>query len=191
VTRTRFHAIFCLLLAVAMPVRAAEPVHTVPQLDLSRYAGLWHEIARLPSHFQRDCASYVTAQYTLRQDDLIGVRNTCRDADGDLLQAQGVARTVAGAPGRLQVRFAPDWLAWLPLVWADYWVIALDPGYQWAMVGTPDRDYLWILSRTPGMDRVRYDDLSARARAMGFAPEDLILTAPLYRSEPGKPTPAP
>ena len=191
VARIRFAAVVVVLLVAAIPVRSAEPLQPVPQLDLSRYAGLWHEIAHLPAPFQRDCASDITVQYTLRPDELVGVRNTCRDADGELLQAQGVARPVAGSPGRLQVRFAPDWLAWLPLVWADYLVLALDPGYQWAMVGTPDRDYLWILSRSPGMDRVRYEDLTARARAMGFAAEDLVVAAPVYGPAPAEPEPAP
>jgi apolipoprotein D and lipocalin family protein len=77
------------------------------------------------------------------------------------------------------VRFAPDWLSWLPWVWADYWVIALDPGYQWAVVGEPDRDYLWILSREPSMDRAQFEQLKARAEAMGYDLSPLIVAAPL------------
>lgn len=169
-----------LVLMLAMPAAlTAEPVRSVPQLDLSRYAGLWHEIAHLPSFFQRDCVDEITAQYTLREDELIGVRNACRNQDGSLETTEGVARAVDGHPGRLQVRFAPDWLRWLPLVWADYWVIALDPGYQWAMVGTPDRDYLWILSRSPTMPRPLFERLTAQAAAMGYPTGQLVVAASL------------
>jgi hypothetical protein len=61
---------------------------------------------------------------------------------------------VAGQPGagRLEVRFAPAWLSWLPMVWGDYWILKLDRDYQVALVGTPDREYLWVLSRAPRLD---------------------------------------
>jgi len=157
---------------------AAEPVTSVAQLDISRYAGQWHEIAHLPVSFQKDCIGDITARYTLRQDGMVGVRNACRTADG-LDEAEGVARKVPGHPGRLEVRFAPDWLGWLPFVWADYWVIDLDPGYEWAMVGEPRRKYLWILAREPHMERALFERLKARAEAMGYALDPLIVAAPL------------
>lgn len=78
---------------------AQQPVRAVPALDISRYAGQWHEIAHLPVSFQKKCRSDITASYTLRDDGLIGVRNGCRVADGSLTQADGVARPVAGHPG--------------------------------------------------------------------------------------------
>ena len=55
----------------------------------------------------------------------------------------------------------------MPLVWADYWVLALDPDYQWALVGEPGRKYLWILSRLPEMERGRFEQLKATAESMG------------------------
>ena len=75
------------------------------------------------------------------------------------------------------MRFAPRWLSWLPMVWGDYWVIALDPDYQWAMVGTPGRDYLWILSRAPQLEAQTYAELVERARRMGYPVEKLRRTA--------------
>ena len=161
------------------PAVAAEPVASVPQMDLSRYAGQWYEIAHLPVSFQRQCAGDITATYALRADGRIGVRNACRTHEGKPAVAEGVARTVDGHPGRLQVRFVPDWLAWVPLVWADYWVIALDPDYQWAMVGDPGRDYLWILSREPSMDGELFARLKAGAEAMGYDLAPLVVAAPL------------
>ena len=165
--------------AGASAVQAAEPVASVPQLDLSRYAGQWHEIAHLPMFFQRQCVGDITARYSLDGPGKIGVLNACRTKDGNMDQSTGVARPVEGHPGRLQVRFAPDWLSWLPMVWADYWVIALDPEYQWAMVGEPDRKYLWILSREPTMYRAQFEQLKAKAEAMGYDLKPLVMAAPL------------
>lgn len=171
--------IFTLLLTIALPVSAANPVQSVPQLDISRYAGEWHEIAHLPMFFQRKCVGDITARYTLDDDGEIGVRNACRTRGGAIDVAEGTARLVKGHPGQLQVRFAPDVLDWLPLVWADYWVIDLDPNYQWAVVGEPDREYLWILSRTPMMERALLDQIKARAEAMGYDLKPLVVVAPV------------
>ena len=116
----------CLVLALpARPAMAAAPVTSVPAMDLSRYAGNWYEIAHLPVSFQRKCVADITASYALRADGTISVRNACLARDGSQAVAEGVARTVEGHPGRLEVRFVPGWLSWVPLVWADYWVIAL------------------------------------------------------------------
>nr|WP_298130369.1 lipocalin family protein [uncultured Pseudoxanthomonas sp.] len=167
------------LSAGALVAHAAEPVTSVPQLDISRYAGQWHEIAHLPMFFQRQCVGDITARYSLDGPGKIGVLNACRTKDGSLDQSEGVARPVEGHPGRLEVRFAPDWLSWAPMVWADYWVIALDPDYQWAMVGEPGRDYLWILSREPTMDRALFEQLKAKAEAMGYDLAPLVMAAPL------------
>ncbi len=164
--------------ALSLPAAAAE-VTSVETLDIIRYAGEWHEIARLPMFFQRKCVGDVTAQYTLRDDGLVGVRNSCRNEDDETDVVDGVARRDPDHDGRLEVRFAPDWLSWLPLTWADYWVIALDPDYQWAIVGEPGREYLWILSRTPDMPRAQLDELKTRATAMGYELDELIVSAPL------------
>ncbi len=167
-----------LLLAAALPCIAAEPVRAVTDMDIDRYAGQWHEIAHLPVSFQKKCVGDITATYSLRDDGRISVLNRCRLDDGSYVQAEGVARAVQGEPGKLQVRFAPDWLSWLPLVWADYWVIALDPEYQWAMVGEPDRRYLWILSRTPDMPDSQLQALKAHAQAMGYDLAPLRIMTP-------------
>ncbi|MBN6148875.1 lipocalin family protein [Xanthomonas sp. AmX2] len=168
-----------LLACLALPVHAAQPVTSVADLDIGRYAGQWHEIAHLPVSFQKKCVGDITAAYTLRDDGQIGVRNACRTGNGQIQVAQGVARAVPGHPGRLQVRFVPDWLAWAPLVWADYWVIALDPDYQWALIGEPERKYLWVLSRSPRMDRVLFEQIKNKARAMGYDLDPLLVAAPL------------
>lgn len=170
---------FGLLLGASAVSHAAGPVRAVDALDMDRYAGQWHEIAHLPVSFQKKCVGEITATYSLRSDGRISVLNRCRIQDGSSLQAEGVARPINGQPGQLQVRFAPDWLSWVPLVWADYWVIALDPEYQWAMVGEPDRKYLWILSRSPSMPRAQLEALKKQAEAMGYDLAPLRVMAPI------------
>ena len=91
----------------------------------------------------------------------------------------GVARPVPGQPGALKVRFAPAWLGWVPGIWADYWVIELDPDYRWAVVGGPSKKYLWILSRTPAMDRAAFEAIRARAAELGYPVDKLVMMGSL------------
>ena len=162
--------------AASAPALANQPVSS---LDLQRYAGTWHEIAHLPMFFQRKCVDTITATYTVNADGTIGVRNACRTKSGDMDESTGVARPVEGLDGALQVRFAPEWLSWVPMVWADYWVIDLDPDYQWAVVGGPSKKYLWILSRRPAMDQALFVRLKEDARRRGYPVDDLVMAAPL------------
>ena len=169
------------LMVSMLPVSAAklsnEPVRT---LDVARYTGQWHEIGHLPMFFQRNCKDTVTATYTPNPDGTIGVHNACRNKDGSMDASDGLAKKVDGQPGALKVRFAPAWLSWLPLVWADYWVVDLDPDYQWAVVGGPSRKYLWILSRRPAMQRELFQKIRDRAQQRGYPVEKLVMAATLY-----------
>jgi len=150
----------------------------VRNLDPSKYAGRWFEIARLPNRFQNKCASDVTAEYQLRPEGGFVVINRCRNAAGETTDASGVARSVGDAPTSvLQVRFAPAFLSVLPFVWGDYQVIALDDGHTYSLVGTPDRKYLWILSRQAQMAPGQYEQLTELARKQGFAVERLERTS--------------
>jgi apolipoprotein D and lipocalin family protein len=72
------------------------------------------------------------------------------------------------APAKLQVRFAPQWLSFLPWVWGDYWIIDLDDRYELVAVSEPRREYLWILSRTPTVPPERYNALLSRLALQGF-----------------------
>lgn len=170
---------FTAAMIAATPAGAAVSNVPVASLDLQHYAGQWHEIARLPMFFQRKCIDHITATYTAKPDGTIAVHNACRTKNGKMDASDGVARRVPGQPGALKVRFAPRILTWLPRVWADYWVVELDPDYQWAVVGGPSRKYLWILSRSPSMDATRFDQLRARARERGYPVDKLVMAAPL------------
>ena len=173
---TRILAIAAFAVVLATPAaRAAAPLPTVPALDLDRYVGVWHEIARYPNRFQESCAGDVTATYTRNDDGTIGVVNACRKADGESMRAQGVARMVA-PPATLAVRFAPAWLAWLPLVWGDYWVIDLAADYRYAVVGEPSREYMWVLARDPRLADADWQRIVARLPALGYDPARLVRT---------------
>lgn len=153
---------------------------TVPNVDLQKYSGVWYEIARLPNKFQKDCASDVTADYTLQQDGKIKVVNRYReDGKPKPKEAEGVARVAEEGKGSnsiLEVRFAPAILSFLDSVWGDYRIIALDDKYRYAMVGSNDRKYLWILSRTRTLDDVVYKRLVAAAVEQGFSVDQMIRT---------------
>lgn len=170
-------------LGVLVSAQATEPppVRPIARLDLPRYLGTWHEWAKFPNRFQRDCARGTQAIYSALPGGRVRVLNSCQRADGSLLEVQGVAQrdtegaagggAVGGAEGegaRLRVRFAPDWLDWLAWVWAPYWVVDLDPHYQLAAVSEPGRNYLWVLSRNPEFDPEAYAALLARLSAQGF-----------------------
>lgn len=148
---------------------AQTPLAAIPALDVARYMGTWHEVARYPNMFQRRCAADTSARYTLLPNGRVEVLNRCRTTEGDMIEALGEARQVGAADSpQLQVRFAPAWLSWLPLVWANYWVIDLDAEYRLVAVSEPGRDYLWVLSRTPQVEPAAYDALLARLAAQGF-----------------------
>jgi len=153
------YAITLLLLLTAGQVVAELPaLQTVPKVDLNRYLGTWYEIATIPQRFQKGCTG-VTATYSLRPDGKIDVLNQCyKDSlNGKHKQVHGKAWVVdKETNAKLKVQF------FWPFSGA-YWVIELDSvGYQYAVVGHPNRNYLWILCRTPKMDEGLYGDLLRR-----------------------------
>lgn len=154
----------CVFSGAALLLSAKEAdLPVVPGVDLNRYQGKWFEIARLPTSFQRKCAGDVTATYTLQPDGKVGVLNTCKKRDGKLTEAKGTARLQdkKGSTAKLRVTFFWPFSG-------EYWIIDLDSEYTWAMVGTPNREYLWILSRTPELPAKTYNRLLARAKFLGF-----------------------
>jgi apolipoprotein D and lipocalin family protein len=161
----------------ALAKDGARPLVTIPSLDVQRYLGTWYEIARFPNRFQKQCASDTTATYSLRDDGRVRVLNRCRRADGGEEMAEGVARQVGGATSsKLEVRFAPAILSFIPQVWGDYWVVDLDDRYQLSAVSAPGRDYLWILARTPRVDPAAYEALLARLQGLGLDTAKLVAT---------------
>ena len=140
----------------------------VPHVDLEKYLGKWYEIAHLPAKFQEGCDE-TTATYTLLKDGNVSVLNTCKKND-KVKTAKGKAKVVDEATGaKLKVTF------FWPF-YGDYWVIKLGMDYEYAVVGTPNLKYLWILSRTPRIDNKLFSELKEFAKAKGFDTNKLIIT---------------
>ena len=149
--------------------QALPAVTTIASLDVPRYMGTWYEIAKFPNRFQAKCVANTRAQYLAQTDGSVQVLNSCTTADGSTIDALGKAIQVGAMTSpKLQVRFAPAWLSWLPMVWGDYWVIDLDADYQLAAVSDAKREYLWVLSRTPQANAKAYDALLDRLKAQHF-----------------------
>ena len=161
-----------------MAQQGDQAVKTIVVLDVSRYLGTWYEIAKFPNWFQKKCVSNTKAVYSAKSDGNLRVLNSCKTAGGDISEAEGLARQIGSKDSpKLEVRFAPEWLSFLPLVWGDYWVIDLDPQYQLAAVSDPKREYLWVLSRTPQIDPKVYADLLQRLKQQQFDIQKLESTA--------------
>ena len=154
-----------------------QAVQTIASLDVPRYLGTWYEIAKFPNWFQKKCVSNTKAVYTAKPDGNLRVLNSCKTSGGETSEAEGLARQIGAKDSpKLEVRFAPEWLSFLPLVWGDYWVIDLDSQYQVAAVSDPRREYLWVLSRTPQLDPKVYADLLQRLKQQQFDIQKLELT---------------
>lgn len=158
-----------LLLAGAPPAAQAAPLQTVPSVDVSRYLGVWHELARYENWFQdADCLN-VTAEYGLDKDGDLSVLNTCRDAAGNVMDAaDGYARVVRGS-GNARLRVSFFW----PF-FGDYWIVALADDYSWVIVSEPGREYLWILTRSAATGDAERDALVAKAASLGFDPARFV-----------------
>jgi apolipoprotein D and lipocalin family protein len=182
-SRAAFVAIFFLLLicfgsSQVMSQQGDQSVKTIAALDVPRYLGTWYEIAKFPNWFQKKCISNTKAIYTAKPDGNLRVLNSCKTATGETSEAEGLARQIGTKDSpKLEVRFAPEWLSFLPMVWGDYWVIDLDPQYQVAAVSDPRREYLWVLSRTPQIDPQVYADLLVRLKKQQFDIQKLELTS--------------
>lgn len=153
-----------ILVSCGVSDQELKEMNLVKNVDLERYAGTWYEIARFPNSFEKGLVG-VTATYTLRDNGKIGVLNQGykNSLDGKLKKAKGFARVPdKSQPGRLKVYF----------FWpfgGDYLILELDQeNYQYVLVGSPGKDYLWILSRTPQMDQDIYDMFVSKAQERGY-----------------------
>ena len=145
------------------------PLEAIASLDVPRYMGTWYEVAKYPNWFQKRCIANTSATYAVQSNGMLQVLNRCQKEDGSMSEALGAAKQVGDANSpKLEVRFAPAWLSFLPFVWGNYWVIDLDPQYQLAAVSEPSRKYLWILSRSKTVEPKAYEALLQRLKQQGF-----------------------
>lgn len=143
------------------------PLQTVEQVDLNRYKGRWYDIAHLPQKFQEGC-SCVTADY-IPKEEFVQVINNCVKED-ETTEVQGKAFPVAGSQNsKLEVQFFWPFKG-------DYQILALDNEYTTALVGTPDRESLWILSRSPELPASIVKQYLNKAEEMGFNTSQMVYT---------------
>ena len=150
------------LLAGCAGQAPAPPGVTVEQVNLVLYQGRWHEIASSQPWFQSGCVC-TQADYLLHGDEMV-IKNTCRQhsSQGQEYVRTGIARAVPGTGNaQLSVSFHWPWRG-------GYWVLGLDPDYQWALVGSPDRKNLWVLAREPRLDPGLFIRLLEMAQLKGF-----------------------
>jgi apolipoprotein D and lipocalin family protein len=140
---------------------AGPPLPTVASVDVQRYMGTWVQQGLVPNKFQKMCISDTTATYA-REGDGLSVTNRCVDGAGKPVEAKGVAKVVEGSNNaKLKVSFFRPF-------YGDYWVLALDPDYQWVLVGEPAREFGWILSRAKRLDDATYNAVLDKAAALGY-----------------------
>ncbi|MEE4198803.1 MAG: lipocalin family protein [Bacteroidales bacterium] len=147
------------------------PLETVPRVDLKKYMGKWYEIATIPQKFQKGCVC-TTAEYTLTDKGYVNVVNSCRKETpcGQVNKIEGKAFIdKKGNGAKLKVQFFWPFKG-------KYWIIQLADDYSWAVVGHPNRKYLWILSRTPQMKDETYQDILKRLNEQRYDPSLLIRT---------------
>jgi apolipoprotein D and lipocalin family protein len=136
-----------------------EPLDVAKDVDLDRFQGQWFEIAKLPRIAETNCTR-TTAFYTFR-DGGLDVENQCHvDTIDGKLKTQAMRATIAESPAQLSVSVAG--------FRGDYWILEVGEHYEHAMIGVPSRDYLWILSRTPAMDKAELEMLVAHAKGKKF-----------------------
>ncbi len=166
--------IIVLLSALNLMAQKSEPV-TVNHVDLQKYKGTWFEISKIPNRFQKQCISNTTASYSLNGDGTIKVVNACVDDEGEMDKAEGIAKVVdAKTNSKLEVSFVS--ILGINLFWGDYWIIGLPDDYSYAVIGTPNRKYGWILSRTPELPQEKLSQAYDILKKNGYNPKDFVMS---------------
>lgn len=168
-----------IFIALLLMTTKSMALETVSSLDVQRYLGLWHQIATIPQSFSQNCVRNTTSQYALTENDLIKVTNSCEEQNGNISEAIGRARVNQNynTNSKLEVTFV-KFMDWVWSFSGDYWVIALDEqDYQWSVVGHPDLDYLWILSRSTTMDNARLLELRTFIESVGYDSCQILMSA--------------
>lgn len=145
--------------AVLLPACDDKPPLAVADVDLARFQGKWYEIAKLPRVTETGCRE-TTATYSLKGDGRLDVRSECQD---DGVTRRMIAEAVVSdkeTPGKLSLDIGG--------FYGDYWILEVGKEYDYAVVGHPTRDYLWILSRTPTLKQEELTSILDRTRAKQF-----------------------
>ena len=164
------YAGFALLVISTLGCIRHSNLNTVSKIEMEKHLGLWHQVALIPNFFQADCASNTLAEYTQIDDNSLEILNSCLANTGERISAKGIGLATGNPPDftKIKVSFAPKWLSWLPFVWGDYWIISIEPKYNSVLVGSPNRKYLWILSRKHFIKKTTFDHYLEVASDNGF-----------------------
>lgn len=159
------------LLLPAAGMAAGQVVSAVPRLDLNRYMGAWYEVARYPDKREKRCVSDAAVLYAPGdKPHRFSVVTSCR-IQGDNPDAWNASGKMdKSGDGRLTESF-------LWPFYAKYWVLAVGPAYEWALVGSPNHKTLWVLSRTAVMKPEVLAEVEAKAGAEGFDPAKLVMVS--------------
>lgn len=156
-----------------------EELQTVAHVDLKKYMGLWYEIARLPQKFEKDCVG-VTAEYRLQENGKVEVINTCRKNSCDATPYSKIGKAyVADEVSQSKLRVSFFWF-----FYGDYWILELGSNYEYAVVGAPNREYFWILSRTPELPKELTQEIVMKFKAKGFDLDKLEWTKTCRSDKP-------
>lgn len=171
------------LVAKLFASNEVQPLPAMTGVDPSRFAGTWYALAHLPVRLSNQCDGVGMVRYTPRRPGRFDLRVRCPEAVdepalGGRRSARGVLRAVKGSGGgKFRLSTWPRWLRWLPMAWSDHWILHLDRDYEEALVGSPDRSALWVLSRAPGLPPHRLQSLLALAHDDGFDIDNLQFAA--------------
>ncbi|WP_428945006.1 lipocalin family protein [Pantoea sp. FN060301] len=156
------------LLSVACSTTPPKGVTPVAGFNAERYLGSWYEIARLDHRFERGLTQ-VTATYSKREDGGLKVVNRGFNEKKQRWQESVGKAYFTGPADRAALK-----VSFFGPFYGGYNVIALDDAYQHALVCGPNRDYLWILARTPEITDEVKASLLTKARQAGFDVSKLI-----------------
>jgi apolipoprotein D and lipocalin family protein len=163
-------ALLCAAINAQAQDKTAGELKTVSFVDLKRYGGTWYEIAKYPNKSQKQCVGNTTATYNFKPEGEVEIVSKCLTKDGKMDDATGTAKIIdKQSNAKLKGSFAG-------FSSAPYWVIDLDENYQYAVVGSPERKTLWILSRTPEMSDATYQKILRKVEVAGYNPAKLEKT---------------
>ncbi len=151
------------------------PLPTASSVEVERYVGKWNAIASLPQFFTRKCLAQ-TAEYEILAPGKISVLNTCLKKDDKKKTIEGQAVVVDEATNaKLEVTFNNFWTR-LFRVKGDYVIIELDSDYEYVLVGSSNRESLWLMSREESMPTEVYDSYVKKAQSLGFDTSKLVIS---------------
>lgn len=161
-------------LAGAASAQTAPPA---PGANFTRWEGRWYEVARLPNWPERNCGPESTSTFILRTDGDISVVHQCRRTDGSWFIAVSEGKfQEAPTTGTLGVNFTALWYTAPPFSFGDYYAMALDLNARYAILGSSDRDHLWILSQTRTLDEATFQRAVSQAASLGYDTAGLVRT---------------